>query len=367
LSLRHVYGSMEDILRPIQKHYTQQAIGEAYKVSGTFDFLGNPVGLFHNIATGFLDFFVEPSKGIIRSPEDFKEGLQKGSLSLLKNTIYGLANTTSKISETAARGFVTISMDNDYKQERERILRESPANVGEGIIQGARSFRVGLTHGIGGLAMVPVREVREEGTKGLAKGIPKGILGVFTKPIAGAIDFFSLSTQGVRNMSKPTPITQRRRPPRNFPLDGSLLVFQPEASYGQYLLESAATNSPSNTTKLDKDEEYRLHIIWNNSTTVLFTNKRVVCFADPRGFRRRWEVLDSNIAAVRSSGKGVKLVLKNPISKKSYSVGKVSTVCIECTESAAQQFMYKKTLEMLESLQNPQHLPPNYSAGYAAR
>jgi len=365
LLLRHVYGSKEDILNPMQKHYTQQALGEAYKVLGTFDFLGNPVGLFQNLATGFHDFFVEPSRGIIRSPEDFKAGLQKGTLSLVKHTVYGISNTTTKISETAARGFASMSMDNAYKSERASTIREPPANFGEGVIQGARSLRVGVSRGVSGLVMVPVREMREEGGKGLAKGIPKGIAGVIVKPIAGVIDFFSQSSQGVRNMARPTPYTTRRRPTRYFQTDGSLLIYEPGISYGQYLLHSA--NALPHPTILDKDEEYQFHIIWRNSTTVVYTNKRIICLADPRGIRKHWETLLSNIVSVKASDKGVKLLLKNPIGRKAYSVTKTSSLLIKCTDTSAQQYIYKKTLDMLETIRLPQNIPEDQTAGYAAR
>lgn len=44
---------------------------------GSADFLGNPVGLFNNIGTGFADFFYEPAAGLIQSPEAFGKGLAK--------------------------------------------------------------------------------------------------------------------------------------------------------------------------------------------------------------------------------------------------------------------------------------------------
>ena len=36
----------------IVKHYKRAALGEFYKVIGSIDLLGNPVGLFNDIGTG---------------------------------------------------------------------------------------------------------------------------------------------------------------------------------------------------------------------------------------------------------------------------------------------------------------------------
>ena len=44
-----------------------------------------------------MDFFYEPSKGIIESPEAFGAGLAKGTLSLIRNSVYGTMNSVSKV------------------------------------------------------------------------------------------------------------------------------------------------------------------------------------------------------------------------------------------------------------------------------
>lgn len=63
------------------------------QILGSADFLGNPVGLFTNFATGIEDFFYEPVKGLVKSPADFATGLAKGAKSLVKNSVYGTFNT----------------------------------------------------------------------------------------------------------------------------------------------------------------------------------------------------------------------------------------------------------------------------------
>jgi hypothetical protein len=77
---------------------------QVYKILGSADFLGNPVGLLGNLGTGVKDFFFEPAQGLVESPEAFGKGLAKGSVSLVKHTTYGLFNTVSKLTGTAGKG-----------------------------------------------------------------------------------------------------------------------------------------------------------------------------------------------------------------------------------------------------------------------
>jgi hypothetical protein len=75
-----------------------------YKILGSFEFLGSPMVLVSNLGTGFYDFFHEPAQGIVSSPQDFGIGLAKGTKSLVKNSVYGIFNTVSKITGSITRG-----------------------------------------------------------------------------------------------------------------------------------------------------------------------------------------------------------------------------------------------------------------------
>lgn len=46
-------------------HYEGQTMQQFYRIIGSADFLGNPVGLFNNISSGFSDIFYEPYQGIV--------------------------------------------------------------------------------------------------------------------------------------------------------------------------------------------------------------------------------------------------------------------------------------------------------------
>ena len=50
---------------------------QAYKVLGSFDFLGNPVSLVSNLGTGVKDFFFQPIQAFATNPKDIGAGLSK--------------------------------------------------------------------------------------------------------------------------------------------------------------------------------------------------------------------------------------------------------------------------------------------------
>ena len=62
---------------------------------GSFDFLGDPVGLLENLSTGVKDFFYEPLEGLKPDGKGFLYGLGKGGTSLVSNTMQASASRVS--------------------------------------------------------------------------------------------------------------------------------------------------------------------------------------------------------------------------------------------------------------------------------
>ena len=48
------------------KHYKASLVASFFKVFGSIDIIGNPVGLFTNIGTGVIDLFEKPIEGIVK-------------------------------------------------------------------------------------------------------------------------------------------------------------------------------------------------------------------------------------------------------------------------------------------------------------
>ena len=57
--------SMESLTQRVVLHYSEQFVAQIYRVIGSADFLGNPVGLFNNVSSGVQDIFYEPYQGLV--------------------------------------------------------------------------------------------------------------------------------------------------------------------------------------------------------------------------------------------------------------------------------------------------------------
>lgn len=69
-----------------------------YKLIGSSDIIGNPVGLVNKLGTGVYEFVSEPAKGLLKGPDEFVGGIGKGVQSLVSNVISGGFESVSKIT-----------------------------------------------------------------------------------------------------------------------------------------------------------------------------------------------------------------------------------------------------------------------------
>jgi vacuolar protein sorting-associated protein 13A/C len=65
LGLENIRLSLPTLQERILLHYQEQFMTQVYRVLGSADFLGNPVGLFNNISSGVQDIFYEPYQGMV--------------------------------------------------------------------------------------------------------------------------------------------------------------------------------------------------------------------------------------------------------------------------------------------------------------
>jgi len=239
LILKNPFDTQSDLVNRVMTHYINQGITQMYKVAGSLEFIGSPLNLVNNLGTGFYDFFHEPAKGIIKSPKEFGIGLTKGARSLVKNSVYGIFNTASKITGSIAKGVSNLSLDAEYMKERqERNVREKPKHVGEGVLFGVRDLGLGVFKGVTGLVTEPVKGASQDGVEGFFKGVGRGVLGVGVKPVVGVIDLATQTTKGIKNTATlwDSKKVQRKRPPRYFGEDKVLEVYDRHKAAGATLL-----------------------------------------------------------------------------------------------------------------------------------
>ncbi|EGR30928.1 PH domain protein [Ichthyophthirius multifiliis] len=219
IKLINCFETIPGISNKLMAHYKNQAITQIFKVFGSLNVIGNPVGLFKNISTGVIDLVEKPAEGFAKGPLEGGLGIAQGAGSLLKNTMAGAFNSVNKITGSISNGISALCMDEEYLQEREKLRSKKPKHIGEGAIQGATSIVSGIAQGIAGVFLQPFQGAKKEGVLGFFKGAAKGIAGLVVKPITGVLDAASAATEGIKNTityGDDKPNESRLRAPRIF-------------------------------------------------------------------------------------------------------------------------------------------------------
>lgn len=194
LMLENARVSVPTLMTNIQTHYTQEILRQVHIILGSADFLGNPVGLFNNVTSGFADIFYEPYQGLVMTdrPQELGIGIAKGASSFVKKSVFGFSDSMAKFTGSVSKGLAAATLDKEYQDQRRMSKsRNRPKHALYGVTSGGNAFASSMASGIGGLARQPLQGAEKEGLPGFMKGVGKGVLGLATKPAIGAFDLAS--------------------------------------------------------------------------------------------------------------------------------------------------------------------------------
>jgi vacuolar protein sorting-associated protein 13A/C len=93
-----MYTTQSNLIQMLVRNYARQGIMQFYKLIGSSDLIGNPIGLLENLGTGVFEFFNEPRKGLLKGPKEFVGGMGKGVKSLITSVVSGGFDSVSKIT-----------------------------------------------------------------------------------------------------------------------------------------------------------------------------------------------------------------------------------------------------------------------------
>jgi len=201
------------------KHYIRQGKLEVYKLLGTANFLGNPIGLVTNVSSGVKDFFYEPGQAIMHNPSNLGGAIVKGTSSLVGHGVYGAFNTVGKMSNSLSKGVSSLSDlagDKEYTdQRRVRQHTQGQSGAADSAKAGGSALGRGIFGGVTGLVTAPIKGAQEGGAGGFIRGLGKGLVGAVVKPTAGVLDLATDLSSGVRNSTTVyADCPPRRRMPR---------------------------------------------------------------------------------------------------------------------------------------------------------
>ncbi|KAJ7492621.1 vacuolar protein sorting-associated protein 13 [Mycena latifolia] len=315
LAIKDMRLTMPELQNRIAYHYRQDVLRQLYRILGSADFIGNPVGLFTNVSSGVADIFYEPFNGVVmHGNKELGIGIAKGAASFVKKTVFGLSDSMTKFTSSVGKGLSAATFDSEY-QTRRRLnqRRNKPRHAmcsGEPIISAYKS----------------------EGAFGFFKGVGKGLVGAVTKPVVGVFDLASNVSEGIRNTTTvfDGPARDRVRLPRHVSADGVLRPYDARAATGQYWLRDLDNGTY-------RQEAYVAHInAPGGDNVVLLTSSRVLSFWSKK-LKLDWElpfaqvqgvtVEDTGIRFAHKSGKEHdKFVFIQDKSSQSWFFGQVATV-----------------------------------------
>lgn len=244
LELKHAFDSVAHFQSLIAEFYISQGSSQKMTLLTSNSVIGNPSALFDSIAIGAKDFFVEPAKA--KGSAEFIVGIGRGSQSLLSNTVGGLVGWIGEIPRAFSHGFETAVGDKDYLAERESIRggrARAAVSPAQGFISGALSFGHGIASGATGLIRDPLQGAVEEGPSGFMKGVRKGVIGGFLKPVTGFLDLIAEPAAGIRSLmvsERNKGFAEPKRPPRTFlgAHQDRLWLFDLKSALGNAVLQS---------------------------------------------------------------------------------------------------------------------------------
>eukprot|EP01135_Chromosphaera_perkinsii_P007458 Nk52_evm10s859 gene=Nk52_evmTU10s859 len=217
LQVSYLFASDSILFGMLYDHFYNQAIREGYKVLGSFDIIGNPIGLWNSVGSGVASFFYEPYKAVVIKESDIATGVSKGASELWKNTIGGTANSFSRIADSLGKGAAALSCDDDYAAERRRMRSERPDDFLEGLGRGGKSLLYGIGSAVSGVVEQPYQGAKNNGVSGFFKGMGKGAVGVLTKPLGSLVDAGAATLEGISSSAGYGDRVERVRSPRYIP------------------------------------------------------------------------------------------------------------------------------------------------------
>ncbi|CAE6445232.1 unnamed protein product [Rhizoctonia solani] len=320
LAIRDMRLSVPVLQERIIYHYRQEVLRQLYRVLGSADFLGNPVGLFTNVSGGVADIFYEPYKGVVmHGNKELGIGIAKGAASFVKKTVFGVTDSMTKVTSSIGKGLSAATFDDEYQRQRRLAQRTNkPKHAIYGVTAGAEALATSIASGVEGVVMKPIEGAETGGASGFFKGIGKGLVGsAVTKPVIGVFDLAANVSEGKYALDLDTTIlTFYRHPeydhlseltclqPRHIPSDGILVPYSGSTALGQMWMKDLDGGRFRN-------EFYVAHIdLPGGDNVAMLTTSHIMVFSVNK-LRLEWEMPFSFLQGVTIEDTGIRFTSKS--------------------------------------------------------
>eukprot|EP00731_Ephydatia_muelleri_P030160 Em0021g683a len=201
-----VYSNWTELVHLLGSSYMSSLLSHMGSLVGSLDLLGSPGTFAMNVGSGFRDLFTLPYEGITRSPALFMWGVGKGTSAFLHHLSAGALKSLVNFSSSVSHNMDRLSLDPNHISYLEQSRRSHPpSHFVSGVTGGVSSFGLSLISAVGGLVEHPLQGVYAAGegssglevARGVLAGMGKGLLGVVTKPVGGAMELVSQTGKGL--------------------------------------------------------------------------------------------------------------------------------------------------------------------------
>ncbi|KAF4141110.1 Vacuolar-sorting-associated 13 protein C-terminal [Phytophthora infestans] len=293
LKALHIHNSFvqpDALATRLASHYQSEALRQAYVILGSVDVLGNPMIAWKNLRSGFQDFISEPAHGLSqRSPQAFAFGVGRGSLSLVRASVYTFLDFNTRILTAFSLGLseACLKLD-DYTGY--------PAT---------RHIFQGLVQGVSGVVVAPIHSFEVNGARGVFPGLMAGAFGLVLKPLLG----FSLATATtaatLRDAIDPNTkaLLVRVRPPRHIDLRTKRLkVYSYVESLGEEIvgkIRGGRYRADGYLGHVDLKATHQCFLVTRKR--ILFLNVKGTASAQTTKYEVEWELLAEEVVMVDCS------------------------------------------------------------------
>ena len=236
--LEGINSNWSEISRVVAARYISALYMHIGWILGSLELVGSPVSFFQSVSRGLRDLLVLPYEGLTRSPGMFLLGIGHGTASLFRQVSSGALTSVTNLTHSISRNMEKLSMDQDHLVYQEELRQKSsPVNFTSAVSTGMSSFGLSLMSAVAGLVELPMQSVQHmDESDGAAstvlKGVGKGLLGVVTKPVGGAMELISQTGQGILCGTGLGQKLRHTEVPNQYLTDRNVLfILRPSASY----------------------------------------------------------------------------------------------------------------------------------------
>ena len=201
-----ISSNLSEVSQVVAARYVSAVFMHLGWLLGSLELIGSPGTFIQNIGSGLRDLISLPYEGLTRSPGLFILGIGHGAMSFVRNFSTGALTSITNFASSVARNMERLSMDTEHASYQDQKRKEQPTtHFTSGVSTGVSSFGLSLISAVAGIVDQPMQSFQRidesssalGATRSVLAGVGKGLIGVVTKPVGGAMELVSHTGQGI--------------------------------------------------------------------------------------------------------------------------------------------------------------------------